>query len=275
MNLPPPPTTNSQDSVRPLHARPPSLLLLALELRAAAEMGTLLPGWPVLARAPRGDGHPVVVFPGLSANDLTTAPLRRYIRSLGYRVRGWEQGANFGTRAGVLDKARANLARTFEETGRKVSLVGWSLGGIYARELAKEAPHMVRCVITLGTPFAGSHRSTNAWRLYQLVSGQDIETEAARYNLQAAPPVPTTSIYSRSDGIVAWQASLQQDGHAETENVEVRASHIGLGLNPAAYWIVADRLAQAEGHWTPFSRSPGNRLQQLLFPDPLRPHRGG
>lgn len=254
---------------------PPNAWLLALELRAFWEFGALLPSWPLLARAPRGDGHAVMVFPGLSANDASTLPLRTYLQSLGYRAWGWEQGFNFGPRAGVLEQAKSQLTETFQGTGRKVSLIGWSLGGVYARELAKELPHMVRGVITLGTPFAGSHRSTNAWRIYQLTSGRNVEREAENYNLPAAPPVPTTSIYSRTDGVVAWRASLQKPdaGNPQTENIEVLASHIGLGVNPSAWWAVADRLAQAEGGWKPFERSGRlTALKGLVFPQRADAH---
>ena len=217
-----------------LHDVPPSAWLLALEVRAFWEFGALLPAWPLLARAPRGDSHPVMVFPGLSANDVSTVPLRRYLQSLNHAPGGWEQGFNFGPRAGVLDEAKGNLRRTFEATGSKVSLIGWSLGGLYARELAKELPHMVRSVITLGTPFAGSHKSTNVWRLYELASGRSVELEAPNYDLPAAPPVPTTSIYSRSDGVVAWQGSVQSPSrhNPHTENIEVMASHCRPGLQP-------------------------------------------
>ncbi len=248
---------------------------MALELRAFWEFGALLPAWPVLNKAPKGDGHAVMVFPGLSANDVSTVPLRYYLQSLNYKPWGWDQGFNFGPRAGVMDEAKSNLVQTFESTGRKVSLIGWSLGGVYARELAKEMPHMVRSVITLGTPFAGSHKATNLWRIYQLASGRNIEREAASYNLPAAPPVPTSSIYTRTDGVVAWQASIQAPCkiNAHTENIEVIASHIGLGLNPSAWWAVADRLAQAEGQWQPFARQDKRdkgRLHGLIFPDPAR-----
>lgn len=266
-------SSSSQDSGKPpLHDVPPSAWLLALELRAFWEFGALLPSWPLLARAPRGDGHAVMVFPGLSANDATTVPLRHYLQSLGYSPWGWDQGFNFGPRAGVLEEARDSLERTFKSTGRKVSLIGWSLGGVYARELAKEMPHMVRGVITLGTPFAGSHKATNAWRIYELTSGRNVERESENYDLPAAPPVPTTSIYSRTDGVVAWQASIQAPSAANphTENIEVLASHIGLGVNPSAWWAVADRLAQAEGRWKRFPREDKGRLHGLVYPDPAR-----
>lgn len=255
-----------------LHNVPPSAWLLALEMRAVWEFGALLPAWPLLARAPRGDSHHVMVFPGLSANDVSTMPLRLYLQSLKHTPWGWEQGFNLGPRPGVLDEAKDHLVRTFEATGRKVSLIGWSLGGVYARELAKEMPHMVRSVITLGTPFAGSHKSTNVWRIYELASGRSVEREASNYDLPAAPPVPTTSIYSRSDGVVAWQGSVQSLSKANphTENIEVMASHLGLGFNPSAWWAVADRLAQPEGGWKPFAREDRGRVHGLIYPDPKR-----
>jgi pimeloyl-ACP methyl ester carboxylesterase len=250
---------------------PPSPWLVAMEWRALWEFGAVLPAWPLLQRAPVGDGHPVIVFPGLSASDASTVPLRRYLGGLGHEVSGWEQGHNFGPRAGVLEDARHRVIQAFRASGgRRVSLIGWSLGGIYARELAKALPDMVRCVITLGTPFAGTPESTNAWRLYELTSGRDIRREVDHYDMPGAPPVPTTSLYSRSDGVVAWQGSIQAPCliNPHTENIEVVASHIGIGLNPSAWWAVADRLAQPEGQWQPFERK--GALLGLIFPDPKR-----
>ncbi|MFZ3128007.1 MAG: alpha/beta hydrolase [Rhodoferax sp.] len=252
------------------HPPPPNALLVALELRAPWELWSVLPSWPALMRAPCGDGHPVIVFPGLSASDGSTLPLRGYLQNLGYDVSGWNQGYNFGPRAGILETAKRQVIDTFEATGEKASLVGWSLGGIYARELAKELPHCVRSVITLGTPFSGSHKSTNAWRLYELISGRSILRETENFDLPAAPPVPTTSIYSRTDGVVAWPTSVQAPcpRNPHTENVEVFASHIGLGMNPSAWWAVADRLAQPAGRWRHFERHSG--VKRLVFPDPNR-----
>ena len=247
---------------------PPGLALLALEFRAPWEFGALLPAWPALQRAPQGDGHKVLVFPGLSASDASTVPLRRYLGSRGHDAQGWSQGFNFGPRAGVLQQARRGLEEACAKSGRKVSLIGWSLGGVYARELAKELPGHVRCVITLGSPFAGHAKSTNAWRIYELTSGREIEREHEQYDLPAAPPVPTTSIYSRSDGIVAWRASLQKPDHGQTENIEVVASHIGIGLNPSAWWAVADRLAQDPASWRRFERPRLFGLQSLVYPQP-------
>lgn len=246
---------------------PPNALLLAMEFRAFWEFGAVVPAWPALRRAPRGDGHPVIVFPGLAATDGSTFPLRRYLDTLNYDTSGWNQGPNFGARAGVLESCKRQVMDAVQQSGQKASLIGWSLGGVYARELAKLLPDQVRSVITLGTPFSGTPRSTNAWRIYELTSGRRVEHESGRYDLPAAPPVPTTSLYSRTDGIVAWQGSLQAPcaRNPHTENVEVLASHIGIGLNPAAWWVVADRLAQPEGQWKPFERKRG--LHGLIFPN--------
>lgn len=264
-------TASPQEYASHHEGPPPSPWLLALEFRAAWELGALLPAWPLLQRAQLGDGHTVLVFPGLSASDGSTLPLRNYLSTRNYHVTGWNQGHNFGPRAGVLEAASHQIQEAFHAGGdRKLSLIGWSLGGIYARELAKLHPEMVRCVITLGTPFSGAPESTNAWRLFRLTSGRDIQSETGRFDLPAAPPVPTTSIYSRTDGIVAWQGSLQAPSatNPQTENIEVIASHLGIGMNPSALWAVADRLAQPEGAWQPFARKGG--LHGLIYPDPAR-----
>lgn len=253
------------------HALPPSAWLMALELRSFLELGSLLPAKPLLGRAPKGDGHPVIVFPGLTTNDMSTHLLRKYLVSLGHSVAGWDQGFNLGPRPGVLDVAKLKIIETFERTGRKLSLVGWSLGGIYARELAKDLPHMVRCVITMGTPFSGAHTATNAWKLYELASGQRVRDEMLKHDLPTPPMVPTTSIYSRTDGIVAWQGSVQApSNNPNTENIEVIASHLGLGVNPSAWWAIADRLSQPEGQWQPFWKADRGIIKGLIFPDTER-----
>ncbi len=253
----------------------PNLALLAMEFRAPWEFGSLLPAWPMLQRAPRGDGHTIVVYPGLSANDTSTLPLRKYLNGLGYAAHGWGQGFNFGPRAGVLDSGKAQLRALAKNHRQPISLVGWSLGGVYARELSKELEKegiATRCVITLGTPFAGGPRSTNAWRLYELTSGRDVHRESDTYDMATAPNVPTTSIYSRTDGVVAWQASVQavQAHNPHTENIEVQASHFGMGLNPSAMWAVADRLAQKPDQWQRFQKPSLLGLQNLVYPDPAR-----
>ena len=236
--------------------RPPSWLLMLAEPRALFEFNSSLLLSPLLMQAPRGDGHPVLALPGFLASDLSMAPMRRYLRELGYEAHAWNMGRNLG---GVYSKRRALrelLTGIYQQTGRKVSIVGWSLGGVYARDLALQLPDMVRSVITLGSPFANDIRATNATRLYELVSGEGVDdVPGLRAAIAGDLPVPATSIYSRTDGIVNWRTSLLRPS-ATAENIEVHlASHIGLGVNPAALWAVADRLAQAEGEFRHFDRS--------------------
>lgn len=233
---------------------------MLLESRAPVEWVSMVAAMPWLRRLPRGDGHPVLVFPGMAANDLTTLPLRKFLKSLGYVAQAWGQGLNFGPRAGVLERCADDVHALAEKHGQPVSLIGWSLGGIYAREMAKIHPEDTRCVITLGTPFTGHPRATNAWRVYELVSGHKVGADPAlEAQIRRPPPVPTTSIYSRSDGIVAWRSSINEPGPL-VENIEVPASHMGMGMNPLALYAIADRLAQPPGQWRPFDASGARRF---------------
>jgi pimeloyl-ACP methyl ester carboxylesterase len=231
--------------------RAPNAFMLLLEGRAPWEYAAMIAALPWLKRLPRGDGHPVIVFPGLGAADITTAPLRSFLQDLGYSPYPWKQGFNFGPRRGVLDAVRAHVQRIADRHGESVSLIGWSLGGLYAREMAKEFPQLARCVITLGAPFAGHPRATNAWRFYEMVSGQNVHDPALIAQMRGTPPVPTTSIYSRTDGVVAWQCSLNGESPL-AENIEVHASHIGMGMNPLAMYAIADRLRQDPAQWQRF-----------------------
>jgi pimeloyl-ACP methyl ester carboxylesterase len=248
--------TDGSDAPAKGRLRPPGLGLLLAEARGIFEFNASLLLSPLLMRAPRGDGHPVLTLPGFLASDLSMAPMRRYLRELGYDAYAWKMGRNVGgfsrKRAALLDR----LTEIHAATGRKVSLVGWSLGGVFARDLALQAPQMVRYVVTLGSPFAGDVRATNATRLYEALSGEAVqENSALRAAIAGDLPVPTTSIYSRTDGIVNWRTCLVRRSDT-AENVEVHlASHVGLGVNAAALWAVADRLAQTEGEFSQFDRS--------------------
>ena len=156
----------------------------------------------------------------------------------------------------MRDALHDRLAQIHYTTGRKVSLVGWSLGGIYARDLALRAPDVVRYVVTLGSPFAGDVTATNATRLYEALSGEQVQAnDDLRQAIAGDLPVPATSIYSRTDGIVNWRTSLLRPSDT-AENIEVLfASHLGMGVNSAVLWALADRLAQPAGEFTPFDRS--------------------
>jgi pimeloyl-ACP methyl ester carboxylesterase len=236
--------------------RAPSLLLMLAEARSVFELNSSLLLSPLLMRAPKGDGHPVLALPGFLASDLSMAPMRRYLKELGYDTYAWNMGRNLGGVASKRGALRDLLKQIHETTGRKVSIIGWSLGGVYARDLAVQLPDMVRSVITLGSPFTNDITATNATRLYEALSGEGAtDNPEIREAIAGDMPVPATSIYSRTDGIVNWRTSLLRASDT-SENIEVHlASHIGLGVNPASLWAVADRLAQPEGQFKQFDRS--------------------
>lgn len=241
----------------------PSRLLMGLEARAGFEMASLPFALPALMQCvPRGDGHPVLVLPGLLAGDATTAALRGFLCSQGYAAQGWGQGPNLGPRDGVIETLQDTLAAMQAREQRKVSVIGWSLGGVYAREIARAAPQLVRQVITLGSPLYGDpDNSSNVSAIYHLVSGQPRGARSIR--IAEAPPVPTTSIYSRTDGVVGWGSSVEREGPA-TDNIELNsASHTGLGVNALVWYAIGDRLAQPDGEWRHFKP---RGLARLIFP---------
>jgi pimeloyl-ACP methyl ester carboxylesterase len=234
-------------------AQAPSALLTLIEGRAVLELAALVASYPILRRLPRGDGHSVLVLPGLGASDRSTGPLRTFLKDRGYDAHGWSQGRNVGPREGQREALTDLLKSLHEKSKRKVSLIGWSLGGIYAREIAKRLPDSVRAVITLGSPFANPG-ATAVRRIYEAIRGERMTGSPDFTRFRSPPPVPSTAIFSKSDGVVAWQSCLEPDA-PQTENIEVEGSHVGLGVNPVALYVIADRLAQAEGKWAPFDRT--------------------
>ncbi|BBX47344.1 alpha/beta hydrolase [Mycobacterium cookii] len=236
----------------------PGHLLRALEWRTGMEYVSARLAMRRIAGWPQGDGHPVLVLPGFLAGPSSTQLLRDVLRQLNYRVYDWGLGRNMGYRASMRQSLPARLHHIRERAdGKRVSIIGWSAGGIYARELARAFPDDVRSVITLGSPFRGNHEASTAWRVWRLVNRGDDASEAIAeqaLSRRARPlSVPTTCIYSKSDGIVAWQCCTSLPA-AETENVEVRSSHLGYGHNVHTLSVIADRLAQPEGGWRPFRR---------------------
>jgi pimeloyl-ACP methyl ester carboxylesterase len=245
---------------------PPARLLLSEPARGLAELARLPLSAPWLSLAPRGDGHGVLVLPGLLATDTSTALLRGFLRRLGYDVTGWRLGRNLGPTDDVLDGLPAMLAGLVQRTGRPVSVIGWSLGGIYAREIARTNPAEVRRVITLGSPFAlTDSRQSHADRAYQRRSALHANGRVPTREQVAQPiGVPSTAVYSRRDGIVAWQTCIEPET-ALHENVEVRCAHLGFGIDPATLWLIADRLAVPPGQLHGF-RPP--RTLRSLYPNP-------
>jgi hypothetical protein len=235
----------------------PSRLLLLAEARALLEVGLGLATAPLMRLAPRGDGHAVLVLPGFMASDRSTSHLRDVLRRLGYAAQGWELGRNLGVVGNLRQALQVRLAALHSESGRRVSLVGWSLGGVLARDLALAAPGMVRRVITLGSPFSGDLGASNVQNLYDAVASERVRVRpdaALLARLAGDLGVPATAIFSRTDGIVNWRTCILTPNH-HAENIEILgASHLALGFNPAAVWAVADRLAQKEGQFTKFRR---------------------
>jgi len=235
-------------------ARPPHRFWTLVEGRAFFELGAFYMSRPFLSGLPKGDGHAVQVLPGFMATNTSTSPMRRLLRELGYDAHGWDSGRNVRVDNALIARLETQLKRLNDDTGRKVSLVGWSLGGVLARELAKLHPDRVRLVISLGSPISDDRNHTSAARLFELLNGKEPEAmKGGRFRgLDEAPPVPTTSILTKTDGIVHWRGSVQKPSATPSENIEVYASHCGLGVNPSVMIAIADRLAQREGTWAPF-----------------------
>ena len=246
----------TQATAARVDARPPSrILALAEPGRAMGELASFYALRPFMSLLPRGDGHGVLVLPGFMASDYSTGPLHRLLCDLGYDCAGWNLGRNIKVDQARIEAMMGCVDELHERTGRPISIVGWSLGGVFARELAKLAPEKVRQVISLGSPISDDRNHTNARRLFEYLNGKEPEVMQGDNfkKLAEAPPVPTTSILTRTDGVVHWRGSVQEGDREDCENIEVLASHCGLGVNPAAVYAIADRLAQGEGGWKPFN----------------------
>jgi hypothetical protein len=248
--------------------RPP-ILQFGLELpRTVAEGALFLAAEAIMRIAREGDRHPALVLPGFLADDRATIALRWHLSHLGYAVHGWCLGRNLGPTKEAFDGMRRALNALASEHEKRVSVIGWSLGGIYAHELARTDPSVIREVITLGSPLRLAHlrqtRTERMWGRYQHLHDERFRVTSYSY-VDDYPSVPSTAIYSRSDGIVAWRTCLLPTGPS-TENIEVWGSHCGLGHNAAAVYAITDRLARPEGGWRPFE--PWAPLR-WLYP---RPH---
>lgn len=229
-----------------------------MEFRALFEVLSLGPSQPMLRAAPRGDGHPVLVFPGFFAADRSTARLRGYLKSKGFAAYAWEQGRNPGISEDLYLRLRDRVEELATRHDRRVSLVGWSLGGIYARLLAHQLPGHVRQVVTLGSPFNVTAAEQEAvsgavGRLYERMNPNQADDPLLRHQetWRRAPPVPSTAIYSEGDGVAHWSFCVDEESE-QTENLQVPGSHLGMTHNPLVLYAVADRLSQPEDGWRPF-----------------------
>jgi pimeloyl-ACP methyl ester carboxylesterase len=239
-------------------------LLLLGEVRAVVEAAALVPTAPLLARAPRGEGR-VLVIPPFGAGDGFTTVLRRFLARLGYETHKWDRNEVLGLHR-LVTVALVRLEELRERSGEPLTLIGHSLGGIYAREIARAAPDAVRQVITVGSPFAGDLKSNYVWPMYEVASGTRIDAIPTSFleQLNEPPPVPVTAIFSKSDGVASWWCCVEQ-ASSKTENIEVVGSHVGLLHNPVVLSVIAERLAQRDETWQPLRPSaPLSRFARII-----------
>ncbi len=224
----------------------PSIIAAAGESFTPLEFGRLLAAIPILSRQARGRGEPVIVLPGFGATNTSTYMLRCYLSWLGYSAQGWSMGRNEGDVQQLLPHVVDQVRQVHRQSGSKVNIIGWSLGGVIAREVARDTPGAVRQVITMGSPIVGGPKYTSLGGLVER-SGVDLDEMEANISAhERSKPilVPVTSIYSKNDGVVSWQASI--DRHSpHIEHFEVYTTHLGLGISPDVYMIIAESLAQS------------------------------
>jgi pimeloyl-ACP methyl ester carboxylesterase len=253
----------------PRPGRPPHRLYTLLEWRALLELGTLPLSWPWLRTTPRGDGHPVLLLPGFAAGDATMGPLAAFLRSRGYTVETWGFGRNKGFNRKFVAALEQKLRYMHHRAGRKVSIIGWSLGGVFAYDLAHRMPECVRSVYALGSPMRLSPVRVEApfavkvlYRWLAHPMGPVAHMALARARLLETPPtMPSACIYSATDGVIPAHAAVIDCGRRQHENLPVPGSHLGLGFNPMVMWVLADRLAQPEGRWRRFA--PAGSIARL------------
>jgi len=247
-------------------AKPPALGYAIAELpRALFELVCLLPAHLFLKRAPRGDGHPVITLPGYRSDDTAMLALRRYLARWGYAPYPWGLGANLGIGYQRIDYEKRMLEKLesiVEKHGEPATLIGWSQGGVIAREVTKQKPEFVRQVIVLGSPLADAPEATTLFRIFRRTSAEEITNELMSVMREVASPLPNVRcicIYSNSDGIVS--ADIAQDlVSPNVENIRVSSSHLGMAVNPVVLFIIADRLSQPEDDWKPFNTYTLDRL---------------
>ncbi len=255
-----------------------NLLRVSEVPRAGLEFATLAASSPWLSLSPRGDKHPVVVIPGFLADDDSTGVLRRFLSYLGYEVYPWGQGRNLGAaRMGGYEPLVQHVLSIYRKSSQKVSLVGWSLGGVHALAVADRAGYAVRQLITLGSPLRSSNETSAMFETLKAtarqLNGQILTTPVNGFWGGGDPferisrQTPITALYSRTDGVVPWQRSHLDLGD-KRDNIEVYSSHIGLGFNPAVLYAVADRLALPQDTFTRFHRKG---WRALTYPKP-QPH---
>jgi pimeloyl-ACP methyl ester carboxylesterase len=235
----------------------PSTFAPLTEVRVVLEVASFFAYRSVLEKmSSEGDGHTVLTLPPFMSDDKFMTPMRKHLQSLGYEANGWELEQNTGVDDRKFAILAKRIARTADKTGKKVSLIGHSLGGIYARLLAHEIPDAVRQVIYLGTPFNISDEESvdlPIRRIYEKVNPTETPSNLMQSTVDiGATPMPSTAIYSEGDGFVPWRFCIDEVDEI-TENIRVAGSHTGLPFNLPVLFAIADRLSQPADNWKPFS----------------------
>lgn len=233
----------------------PSIFLFLTEIwRALNELRKGLPFIKKYKVKKKGDNHTVFVIPGFLASDVSTKPLRRFLNKIGYQTCGWELGTNLGDLE-ELAVISEKIDRLYAKNKAPISLIGWSLGGVYARELAKEKPEKIRQVITLGSPFGGILEPNNASFTFEFIKWLKNYPELDVDFVASIPhpaPIPSTALYSKKDGVVPWETCMEKVEDDIHQNIEVSSSHLGMGVNPEVLEIIADRLQYSENNWAKY-----------------------
>ncbi|MBP6447922.1 MAG: alpha/beta hydrolase [Saprospiraceae bacterium] len=248
-------------------SRPSLMWLLSEPGRALIERSASIPFEHVTQKKQIGDGHPVMILPGFLSSQSSTKALRKYVANLGYEVFDWGLGRNMG-KLEYMELLLERLDEIYIKTGREVSIIGWSLGGVFARQLAKERPNITRQVITLAAPFIGLSEPNNIAWIYSLLNyGKKVKdvNQTLLEDLPRPATVPTTAIYSKSDGVVPWKYCIEPIEDDIHQNIEVRSSHIGMGVNLAVFAVIEDRLLYEKESWVKF-RPRGIMNNRLMFP---------
>ena len=247
------------------HQGPPRLIHQLLEWRGLAEMAMLPWSLPLLMNAPRGDGHPVLLIPGFLGDEGSLFALKAFLSQRGFDAHSWGFGRNVGFQTRHAQGVEQKIRHLHHVSGRKVSVVGWSLGGVFAVYGAHQASECVRSVVTLGSPISvdaeGSASPPLVRAMYRLIAHRNgpaahtMQPRAKKLRERVQITMPLSCLYSVSDGVVPPQEATVEGDPTRHENIRVPGSHVGLGFNAAVLWIVADRLAQPEGRWQRFEPS--------------------
>jgi pimeloyl-ACP methyl ester carboxylesterase len=257
------------------HTGRPKFIHSLMEARALLEVGALPWTLPLLATAPKGDGHPVLLLPGFMGSEVSLIALELFLRNRGYAVETWGLGRNVGFHAKHAKALEEKIRHVHHQTGKKLSLVGWSLGGVFALYGAHQVSECVRSVITLGSPITvdpeGSASPPFVKAMYRLIAhpmgaaAHSMQPRAKKLREREHLAMPLSCLYSVGDGVVPPQEATVEGDPSQHENIRVPGSHVGLGFNAVVLWIVADRLSQPEGAWRRFeAQGPLGAAYRLL-----------